>query len=299
MSTKITKAVIPAAGLGSRFLPVTKSIPKEMIPILDTPTIDLIVQEAIQSGIKDILIIVSFTKHSIQHFYRRYPKLEKHLLKANKQNLYDKIANIAKGVNICFKYQVRPKGLGHAIYLARKFVGNDPFAILLGDDVILKKTPQTQPAIKQLMEVYEKYHLSVVGVKDVAKKDVSKYGIINPEKYLDKTKQICEIESMIEKPTTAKAPSTLAITGRYILTPEIFKYLGKQQLGYGGEIQLTDAIIQLLQEQKVYAINYEGIRYDIGAKSGLVKANIDFALKDPEISQDIKDYIVELAKTLK
>jgi UTP--glucose-1-phosphate uridylyltransferase len=295
---KITKAIIPAAGLGTRFLPVTKSIPKEMIPILDTPTIDLIVQEAIQSGITDILIIVSFTKHSIRHFYQKNKHLENALIKKNKLDLCDKIKNIAKGVNIHFKVQTSPKGLGHAIYLAKSFVKNEPFAVLLGDDVILKNSAKSLPAIKQLINVYNKYQQSVVGVKEVPTNKVNRYGIVEPSKYVNGNK-LCELKSMIEKPNINQAPSRLAITGRYILTPEIFKYLALNKIGVGNEIQLTDAIIKLLETQKVYALNYDGDRYDIGSKSGLVKATIDFALRDPEIRQDIIEQIQELAKTFK
>ncbi|MDR2369162.1 MAG: UTP--glucose-1-phosphate uridylyltransferase [Mycoplasmataceae bacterium] len=295
--TKITKAIIPAAGLGSRFLPATKSIPKEMIPILDTPTIDLIVQEAVQSGITDILIIVSFTKSAISNFYRHNAKLERYLISKNKNDLCEKIRKIGLGVKIRFKYQVSPKGLGHAIYLAKKFVKNQPFAVLLGDDVILKNDAHASPAIQQLMKVYDRYHQSVVGVKNVNKSEVDKYGIVEPKKYLNT--KLCEINTMIEKPNVKKAPSTLAITGRYILTPEIFKYLAMQKIGVGGEIQLTDAIINLLSEQKVYALNYNGNHYDIGSKSGLVKATIDFALNDSQMHSEISTHILNLAKNLK
>jgi UTP--glucose-1-phosphate uridylyltransferase len=299
LDTKITKAVIPAAGLGSRFLPVTKSIPKEMIPILDTPTIDLIVQEAIQSGVTDILIIVSFTKYAIRNFYQRNARLEKSLINKNKQELCKKIQKIGAGVKIRFKFQVVPKGLGHAIFLARSFVKKQPFAVLLGDDVILKNNTNTLPAIQQLMQVYEKYRQTVVGVKNVDKKDVNKYGIIEPKKYLDKNHKLCEINNMVEKPNIDQSPSTLAITGRYILMPEIFKYLANQKVGVGGEIQLTDAIIELLKEQKAYALDYEGKRYDIGSKNGLVKATIDFALKDQQMYKDISNHILQLAKNIK
>jgi UTP--glucose-1-phosphate uridylyltransferase len=296
---KITKAVIPAAGLGSRFLPITKSIPKEMIPILDTPTIDLIVQEAIQSGITNILIIVSFNKQTIRHFYRNR-HLEKTLIKKNKLILHEKIKDIGRGAKIRFKFQQYPRGLGHAIYLAKSFANKQPIAVLLGDDIILRHHPHTKPAIKQLMEVYDKYQQSVVGVKEVDKDKVHRYGIVEPKCYLDGAKRkICEVKSMIEKPTIDKAPSRLAITGRYILTPEIFEQLASNKIGVGGEIQLTDAIIDLAKTQKIYALNYEGDRYDIGSKSGLVKATIDFALKDPEISKDVIKHIQILAKTLK
>jgi UTP--glucose-1-phosphate uridylyltransferase len=291
---KITKAIIPAAGLGTRFLPVTKSIPKEMIPILDTPTIDLIVQEAIQSGIKEILIIVSFTKYAIKNFYSENLKLERSLLKVGKRDLCKKLHSIGAGAKIRFKIQLSPKGLGHAIYLAKSFVKDEPFAILLGDDVILKNTPKTLPAIKQLIDIYSKYHQSVVGVKNVQKHEVEKYGIVKPK--ASPNPNLHEIESMIEKPKMSEAPSTLAITGRYVLTPEIFKHLSKRRIGTGGEIQLTDAIIGLMNTQKVYALNYEGTRYDIGSKTGLVKATVDFALSDPNIKEDIKEYLLSVTK---
>jgi UTP--glucose-1-phosphate uridylyltransferase len=297
---KITKAVIPAAGLGSRFLPVTKSIPKEMIPILDTPTIDLIVKEAAESGITDILIIVSFTKTSIKDFYRINKRLEKTLIKNNKLHLHKKIKDIGKGLKIRFKFQVSPKGLGHAIYLAKAFAKKQPIAVLLGDDIVLRHHPHTKPVTKQLMEVYDKYQQSVVGVKEVEKNEVNRYGIVEPKRYLDgDKKRLCEVKNMVEKPAIDKAPSRLAITGRYILTPEIFEQLALNKIGVGGEIQLTDAIIDLARTQKIYALNYEGDRYDIGSKSGLVKATIDFALKDPEISEDVVKHIQTLAKTLK
>jgi UTP--glucose-1-phosphate uridylyltransferase len=270
-----------------------------MIPILDTPTIDLIVQEAAQSGITDILVIVSYTKYSIRHFYERNKRLEASLIKKKKYELYKKVQDIGKGVKIRFKFQFSPRGLGHAIYLARSFVKKQPFAVLLGDDVILKNDKKSLPAIQQLMNVYDKYHASVVGVKEVPQKDAHRYGIIEPKEYIDKKNKLCEIKSMVEKPDNNDAPSNLAITGRYILTPEIFKYLALHKIGVGGEIQLTDAILSLLSEQKAYALNYDGRRFDIGSKSGLVKASVDFALKDPEIRAEILDYILNLTKTVK
>ncbi|MDR1991431.1 MAG: UTP--glucose-1-phosphate uridylyltransferase [Mycoplasmataceae bacterium] len=297
--TKITKAVIPAAGLGSRFLPVTKSIPKEMIPILDTPTIDLIVQEAIQSGIKEILIIVSSTKYAVRNFYKRNHRLEKFLIKKNKTSLCKKIENIGHGVKIHFKLQIAPKGLGHAIYLAKSFTKNEPFAVLLGDDITLNDDKQTTPVIGQLMDAYNKYHQSILGVKNVPHKDVNQYGIIKIKSTANIKDKLYEVESVIEKPKITEAPSDLAITGRYILTPQIFHYLKKQKIGVGDEIQLTDAIMELLADQRVYALNYDGVRYDIGSKKGLVRATIDFALKDPNLKEDVSEYIFKLTKTIK
>lgn len=289
---KITKAIIPAAGLGTRFLPATKAMPKEMFPIIDIPTLQYIVQEAVESGIKDIGIIISVEKPSIeQHFTIDYD-LEERLKKANKFDDAKMIRDIANMVNITFINQPEPKGLGHAVLCARDFIGNDDFAIMLGDDLMVNKNGQ--PVLKQMIDVYNQKGSSVLGVQEVLKEDTCKYGILNPKKIEG---HIIEMINIIEKPKIEEAPSNYAVLGRYVLTNNIFNILEKQESGKGGEIQLTDAIDKLLKDEIVYGYCFEGKRYDIGDKFGYIKAIIEFALEREDLSLKVKNYIKTLANS--
>lgn len=292
MTQQITKAIIPAAGLGTRFLPATKATPKEMLPILDTPAIELIVEEAVNSGITDIIIITGKHKRAIEdHFDNQY-ELEKALLDKNKLDLYDKVRHSSDLANIFYVRQKEQKGLGHAILEAEKFIGNEPFAVLLGDDIVVNDKPATQ----QLIDMYHQTDSSVIGVQEVQHKDVSKYGIIQPKNnHTNAREQL--VQSLVEKPSLDEAPSNLAILGRYILKPQIFDYLRTQAPGAGDEIQLTDAIDSLAHSEDVYAYDFEGKRYDAGDKLGYIKANIDFALQDEVIGSDVKQYLKSLNLT--
>lgn len=292
MTQQITKAIIPAAGLGTRFLPATKATPKEMLPILDTPAIELIVEEAVNSGITDIIIITGKHKRAIEdHFDNQY-ELEKALLDKNKLDLYDKVRHSSDLANIFYVRQKEQKGLGHAILETEKFIGNEPFAVLLGDDIVVNDKPATQ----QLIDMYHQTDSSVVGVQEVQRKDVSKYGIIQPKNdHTNNREQL--VQSFVEKPSLDEAPSNLAILGRYILKPQIFDYLCTQAPGAGDEIQLTDAIDSLAHSEDVYAHDFEGKRYDAGDKLGYIKANIDFALQDEVIGSDVKQYLKSLNLT--
>lgn len=292
MAQQITKAIIPAAGLGTRFLPATKATPKEMLPILDTPAIELIVEEAVNSGITDIIIITGKHKRAIEdHFDNQY-ELEKALLDKNKLDLYDKVRHSSDLANIFYVRQKEQKGLGHAILEAEKFIGNEPFAVLLGDDIVVNDKPATQ----QLIDMYHQTDSSVIGVQEVQHKDVSKYGIIQPKNDHANTREQL-VQSFVEKPSLDEAPSNLAILGRYILKPQIFDYLRTQAPGAGDEIQLTDAIDSLAHSEDVYAYDFEGKRYDAGDKLGYIKANIDFALQDEVIGSDVKQYLKSLNLT--
>lgn len=283
---KVRKAIIPAAGLGTRFLPATKAQPKEMLPIVDKPTIQFIVEEAIASGIEDIIIVTGRGKRAIEDHFDKSYELEETLLKKNKQELLHKVQNISNMANIHYIRQKEAKGLGDAIYCASRFIGDEPFAVLLGDDIVQSE----KPCLKQLIEVYDRYSTSVVGVQQVQKDDVDKYGIIEPKNQLPDSR-IIPISRLIEKPRIEEAPSQYAILGRYILIPEIFKVLANIPPGTGGEIQLTDAINQLNQSKEVIAYEFEGKRYDLGDKLGFVKATIDFAIQREDIRKDVLAYI--------
>jgi UTP--glucose-1-phosphate uridylyltransferase len=288
MNNKIRKAVIPAAGYGTRFLPVTKSIAKEMLPIIDTPTIEYIVREAMESGITEFLIIVSSNKNAILDYFDRNYDLEHQLLEKNKLKELEQIRELPNKINIHFIRQHEQLGLGHAVLCAKEFVGNEPFALLLGDDVYVGNE---EPALKQLINAYEKTNSSILGTLKVSDEDVSKYGICEP---IDKNDgRLLKLKSVIEKPSLDKAPSNLAIGGRYILTPTIFKYLENQTRGAGNEIQLTDSILRMMAEEDVYSMEIDGRRYDIGSKLGFIDATIDFALKRP----DLKDKVASLLKS--
>jgi len=288
---KVRKAVIPAAGFGTRFLPATKAQPKEMIPIVDKPTIQYNVEELIAAGIEEILIITSRNKGSIIDHFDYSPELESALESKGKDELLEISKNISEMVDIHFIRQKEAKGLGHAILYAKTFVGDEPFAVLLGDDVVYSE----KPCIGQLIEVYNKYEASVLGVQQVDDADVSKYGIIEGEIIDDRT---YAVQGMIEKPTLEEAPTNVAILGRYVLTPEIFDVLENTGKGKGGEIQLTDAILKLGDTQKIYAYDFNGRRYDAGNKLGFMEASVEYALRHPEIKDDFKAYLKVLAESL-
>jgi UTP--glucose-1-phosphate uridylyltransferase len=282
---KVTKAIIPAAGLGTRFLPATKAQPKEMLPIVDKPTIQYIVEEAVKSGIKDILIISGRGKRAIEDHFDKSYELEETLAKKEKwEDLYQ-IQEISKLANIHYIRQKEPLGLGHAILCAQSFIKDEPFAVMLGDDVVYSE----KPCLKQLIEVFDNYSTSVIGVKEVSEDEVSKYGVIRSDREVEP--KISRVVDLIEKPRKENAPSRLAITGRYILTPEIFSLLERTLPGAGGEIQLTDALSALAKEQQILALYYEGERYDVGDKFGFIKATLDFALQREELKEDILEYM--------
>lgn len=283
----IKKAIIPAAGLGTRFLPATKAMPKEMLPILDKPTIQYIVEEAAKAGIEDIIIVTGKHKRSIEDYFDNQKELEMILEDKGKTDLLEKVHYSTSLANIFYVRQKEQKGLGHAIYSARQFIGNEPFAVLLGDDIVESETP----AIKQLMNVYEETGKSVIGVQEVPDSETHRYGIIDP---LEKLGLKYKVKQFVEKPKQGTAPSNLAIMGRYVLTTEIFNYLKSQKEGAGNEIQLTDAIERMNSESQVYAYDFEGNRYDVGEKLGFVKTTIEYALKDKNMKDELKAFINNL-----
>ena len=284
---KITKAIIPAAGLGTRFLPATKAMPKEMLPILDKPTIQYIVEEAAKAGIEDIIIVTGKHKRAIEDHFDNQKELEITLENSGKTELLEKVQFSTNLANIFYVRQKEQKGLGHAILTAKQFIGNEPFAVLLGDDIV----ESDDPAIKQLMDVYEQTEKSVIGVQEVRPEDTHRYGIINP---VSQNGRLYDVKKFVEKPAPGTAPSNLAIMGRYVLTPDIFDYLANQGEGAGGEIQLTDAIERLNADSQVYAYDFEGNRYDVGEKLGFVKTTIEYALKDAEMRDELKAFIKTL-----
>jgi UTP--glucose-1-phosphate uridylyltransferase len=281
---KVKKAIIPAAGLGTRFLPATKAMPKEMLPIVDKPTIQYIVEEAVESGIEDIIIVTGKGKRAIEDHFDHSFELEHNLLEKGKYDLLDEVQKSSKLVDIHYIRQKEPKGLGHAIWCARKFIGNDPFAVLLGDDIV----KADKPCLKQMIEQYERHNSSVIGVQHVADDEVSRYGIVDGKMIGDR---FYSVNSLVEKPQKEEAPSNLAILGRYILNPKIFEILSRQEPGAGGEIQLTDAIAELNKYEAVYAYDFEGIRYDVGEKMGFIKTTIEFALQHQDLKLDVLEYL--------
>ncbi|MBX9116494.1 UTP--glucose-1-phosphate uridylyltransferase GalU [Enterococcus casseliflavus] len=287
----VKKAVIPAAGLGTRFLPATKAMAKEMLPIVDKPTIQFIVEEALQSGIEDILIVTGKAKRPIEDHFDANLELEMNLKEKGKTELL-KLVEETTDVNLHFIRQSHPKGLGHAVLQARAFVGNEPFVVMLGDDLMEDQVPLT----KQLIDNYEKTHASTIAVMDVPHEDTSKYGIIDPG--MEVEKGLFNVKNFVEKPAPENAPSDLAIIGRYLLTPEIFDILGNQEPGAGGEIQLTDAIDTLNKTQRVFAHQFTGKRYDVGDKFGFLKTSIEYGLVHPEVKDSLKEYLIELGKEL-
>ncbi|EWK72289.1 UTP--glucose-1-phosphate uridylyltransferase GalU [Staphylococcus aureus] len=284
---KIKKAIIPAAGLGTRFLPATKAMPKEMLPILDKPTIQYIVEEAARAGIEDIIIVTGRHKRAIEDHFDSQKELEMVLKEKGKSELLEKVQYSTELANIFYVRQKEQKGLGHAISSARQFIGNEPFAVLLGDDIVESEVP----AVKQLIDVYEETGHSVIGVQEVPEADTHRYGIIDP---LTKNGRQYEVKKFVEKPAQGTAPSNLAIMGRYVLTPEIFDYLKTQKEGAGNEIQLTDAIERMNNDNQVYAYDFEGERYDVGEKLGFVKITIEYALKDDSMREELTRFIKAL-----
>lgn len=278
----VKKAIIPAAGLGTRFLPATKAMPKEMLPIVDKPTIQYIVEEAIASGIEDIIIVTGKGKRAIEDHFDHAFELEDNLFKKGKTDMLDSVLETST-VEIHYIRQKEPLGLGHAIWSARRFIGNEPFAVLLGDDIV----ENDEPCLGQLMKQYEATGKSVIGVKQVPEDETHRYGIIKPVSIDGK---LIKVDTFVEKPAAGTAPSNYAIMGRYILTPKVFDFLGEHQLGAGGEIQLTDAIQKLNQIESVYAYEFDGRRYDVGEKFGFIETTIEFALKRPEL----KDRLLKL-----
>lgn len=286
---KVRKAIIPAAGLGTRFLPATKAMPKEMLPIVDKPTIQYIVEEAVESGIEDIIIVTGRTKRAIEDHFDSAPELERNLEEKGKLDLLEEVRYSSNLGNIHFIRQKEPKGLGHAVWCARNFIGDEPFAVLLGDDIVRNGTP----CLKQLIEQYEETLSSVIGVQRVPEEETHRYGVIEP---LNNRGRLYEVKSLVEKPPQGTAPSNLAIIGRYVLTPEIFRFLDKQKIGAGGEIQLTDAIAELNQIQRVFAYEFEGSRHDVGEKFGFITTTIEFALQDEELRPKLLEFLQDVLK---
>ena len=291
MAQQIRKAVIPAAGYGTRFLPATKATPKEMLPIVDKPTIQYIVEEALASGIEDILIISGHGKRAIEDHFDSAPTLEHELMRKGRQDLLN-VLRETTDVNVHYVRQKYMRGLGDAILCARTFVGDEPFAVLLGDDVVYH--PQ-RPALRQLIDVYEETGGSVLGCQVVADAQVSAYGIVAGTM---QNERLMRVSNMIEKPALAEAPSRMAVLGRYIIRPEIFSILQNTEPGKGGEIQLTDALKVLAQRDTVYAYNFEGRRYDMGDKLGFLEATVEFALRRSDLGDSFRAYLKQLAETL-
>ncbi|EKW98814.1 UTP--glucose-1-phosphate uridylyltransferase GalU [Ligilactobacillus saerimneri] len=288
---KVRKAVIPAAGLGTRFLPGTKAVPKEMFPIIDKPTIQYIVEEARKSGIEDILVITGKNKRPIEDHFDSVPELEQNLKAKGKHELLEKVEETTD-INLYFIRQSHPRGLGDAVLMAKDFIGDEPFVVMLGDDLMEDDVPLT----KQLMDRYEETHASTLAVMRVPHDEVNKYGIIDPS--AETKPGLYDVTRFVEKPNVDEAPSDLAIIGRYLLTPEIFEMLETQEPGQGNEIQLTDSIDRLNKIQRVFAHEFKGQRYDVGYKFGYLKTSIQFGLRHPEIKDELKDYIKELAQEI-
>jgi len=284
---KIRKAIIPAAGLGTRFLPATKAMPKEMLPIIDKPGIQYIVEEAVAAGIEDILIVTGKGKRAIEDHFDSSYELEQNLLHKGKLDLLSEVQKPSDLIDIHYIRQKEPRGLGHAIWCARKFIGDEPFAVLLGDDIVQSEVP----CLRQMIDVYDRVKGSVLAVKNVPNEEVSRYGIVDPDPAGGDGDRILKVRGVVEKPAPEQAPSNVAIIGRYILTPAIFGVLENQDVGAGGEIQLTDAIFRLMRDESVYAYKFEGTRYDTGEKLGYLKTIIDFALERPDLKDDIRAYL--------
>jgi UTP--glucose-1-phosphate uridylyltransferase len=288
----IKKAVIPAAGWGTRFLPITKSQPKEMIPVVDTPVIQYVVEEAVAAGLTDILIIVGRTKRAIEEHFDRSPLLEASLEAKNMKDELEKLVKISNLANIHFVWQKEMNGLGDAISYARDHVGNEPFAVLLGDTLMASKT---KPVIKQLIDVYNRYHGSVVALEKVPAEKVQRYGVIDGEAMDD---NVYLAKDFVEKPKPEDAPSDLAVASRYIFTPEIFEYLEKTPRGKGNEIQITDAMRLMVRERAMYGYQFDGIRYDVGNKLDFIKTNVIFGLEHEEIGPKFKEWLKDFVKDL-
>ncbi|MEH7124286.1 UTP--glucose-1-phosphate uridylyltransferase GalU [Bacillus sp. JJ1532] len=283
----IKKAVIPAAGLGTRFLPATKAQPKEMLPIVDKPTIQYIIEEAVESGIEDIIIVTGRSKRAIEDHFDKSVELEMLLERTGKHDMLEVVENISNLVDIHYVRQKEPLGLGHAVLCAKKFIGNEPFAVLLGDDIVDSEVP----ALKQMINQYNQVQSSILGCNEVPLSEVNKYGIVN---YSEKSGDLYKVESLVEKPAIEEAPSTQAIVGRYILSPAIFELLEEVAPDKKGEIQLTDAIDRLLGKESIYSYILQGKRYDVGDKFGFLQASIDYALKRPDLKDKLEAYIKQL-----
>lgn len=292
LKKKIRKAVIPAAGLGTRFLPATKAIPKEMLPIVDVPTIQYIIEEAVQSGIEEILVITNSNKHCMENHFDRSYELEERLKESDKMDEYQMICDVANMANMYYVRQKEPKGLGHAILCAKSFIGDEPFAVLLGDDLVVNKGGE--PAIKQLINAYNQVGATIIGVQEVPHDQVYRYGVIEPTRKV--TGRRIKLSDLVEKPPVEQAPSDKAIVGRYVLTPEIFEVLESQDAGKNGEIQLTDAIRNIMISQSIYAYEFEGTWYDVGDKMGFLKATINQALEREELKEPLMNYMRELTR---
>ena len=286
---KVRKAVIPAAGLGTRFLPATKAVPKELLPIVDTPTIQYIVEEIHAAGIDTVVLITGKGKSAIVDHFDPNTELEEKLRNDGKNALADSLNYASNLVEIVARRQAHPRGLGHAVLCAKAAIGNEPFVVLLGDDIVDAKIPCT----KQMMEVYQKYGKSVVALMEVSEKDVSKFGVCAGKEV---SKGVFELDTMVEKPKASDAPSRLAIVGRYILTPRIFEILENTKPGKGGEIQLTDAMAQLMKEEGFVGLQFQGKRYDAGDKCGYLMANIAYALKRADIAPELIQFMKEAVK---
>jgi len=285
----IKKAVIPAAGLGTRFLPATKAQPKEMLPIVDKPTIQYIIEEAVESGIEDIIIVTGRNKRAIEDHFDKSVELEMLLERTGKHEMLEVVEQISNLVDIHYVRQKEPLGLGHAVLCAKKFIGNEPFAVLLGDDIVDSEVP----ALRQMIDQYDKVQSSILGCNEVPRSEVNKYGIVQ---YSESVDELFKVESLVEKPSIEEAPSTQAIVGRYILSPAIFDLLEQGQPDKKGEIQLTDAIDLLLEKEDIYSYILKGKRYDVGDKFGFLQASIDFALKRPDLKDKLEAYIKQIAK---
>jgi UTP--glucose-1-phosphate uridylyltransferase len=289
MQRKVRKAVIPAAGLGTRFLPATKAQPKEMLPIVDKPTLQYIIEEAVASGIEEILIITGRNKKSIEDHFDKSVELELELENKGKKELLETVRGISNMINIHYIRQKEPKGLGDAIYCARHFIGDEPFAVMLGDDIV----DNDVPCLEQLINAYEEYRTTILGVQKVDVKDTDKYGIISA-KHIEE--RVYKVKELVEKPEVGKAPSNIAILGRYIITPEIFEILKDLPEGKNGEVQLTDALNELAKKEAMYAYDFEGRRYDVGDKLGFLEATVDFALKRPDLKDGFMNYLQKICQ---
>jgi len=284
MNLQLRKAIIPAAGLGTRFLPATKAQPKEMLPIVDKPTLQYIIEEAVQSGIEEILIITGRNKKSIEDHFDKSVELELELEAKGKYDLLEEVRKISDMVNIHYIRQKEPRGLGHAILCAKSFIGNEPFAVMLGDDIV----DNEKPCLKQMMEVYAQYKTTILGVQQIPRGDVSKYGIVDGRLIEDR---IYKVRELVEKPSVEEAPSDIAILGRYVITPAIFGILEQTTPGKGGEIQLTDALNVLAQQEAMYAYIFEGRRYDVGDKQGFLQATVEMALRREDLREEFLAYL--------
>jgi len=281
---QLRKAIIPAAGLGTRFLPATKAQPKEMLPIVDKPTLQYIIEEAVQSGIEEILIITGRNKKSIEDHFDKSVELELELEAKGKYDLLQEVRKISDLVNIHYIRQKEPRGLGHAILCAKSFIGNEPFAVMLGDDIVENE----KPCLRQMIEVYAQYKTTILGVQEIPRTDVSKYGIVDGKLIEDR---IYKVRELVEKPSVEEAPSNVAILGRYVITPAIFEILERTSPGKGGEIQLTDALNVLAQQEAMYAYIFEGRRYDVGDKQGFLQATVEMALRREDLRDEFLSYL--------